>query len=361
MDTQTRSEKPDSGTRKTLKKILGWIFPGLGIFLFAALLVSPWFGERLDRMFEDTARTQAHIQSCQLLRHGNQREHAIQCAFSFEYNAKTYQTKDYAWSTQSAFATPGSLDRELKKQSARGSATVDFRPRHPQDAAIADERWLATPPLWAVIVALLGIFFAVLIHLEPSATVYRRADLVRDPATGELVEINSNRKTRATHLALGWICALGLAMLACLYGLSNWIGNDIATLGFSSLRKVPAQLMDCTHHFHGSTKGHDQIECAFAYQWNGQPLKGEADAIDFRFIATDARMDEQVAQINQQKDVWAYVDPHHPEYAWAFISNDWFLPYSWGIFELMLLVMMLGVLPALLANFIKRAMNGGGS
>ncbi|MET0184079.1 MAG: hypothetical protein ABW210_01345, partial [Achromobacter sp.] len=81
---------------------------------------------------------------------------------------------------------------------------------------------------------------------------------------------------------------------------------------------------------------------------------GQAESLDFRFFPTDVRMDAEVAR-KQGTQVLARVDPKHPGYARAFIDASWVLPYTWGPFELLLLVLLLGVLPIALVMRRRRS------
>lgn len=335
MGMQSASAKPG----RSGAKIAVWIF-WFAVFIFdAAFLFSPWCAEHMDQWVTNSGVVGTRIHACELVRDGRHREQAIRCAFAYSYQNKVYAKTDTVWSSDSPFLTPTKLDRELTLQSAMSSRQVVFARYDPADSRISDERWLAMPGLWVWMAQLLVGLFALAIYLEPATTVYKRANLDYDPASGELVEINHSRRNRQVAL---WGSVLVVLVLSCLYGLSNRIGNRAAQLGFSGLQNVSAQLVDCRHQYHGVSKGHDQIECDFRYSWNGQALKGEADALDFRLFPTDARMDTQVAQLNQgTHTVVAHVDPRHPGYAWAFISNDWFVPTTWGIFELMLWMVLL--------------------
>jgi hypothetical protein len=51
--------------------------------------------------------------------------------------------------------------------------------------------------------------------------------------------------------------------------------------------------------------------------------------------------------------ITAYVDSRYPSFAWAFQRDDTFVPFTWGLFELQLLVVMV-VLAALLAAGVVR-------
>jgi hypothetical protein len=83
---------PEAGSRlrffnlsKTLKRCFSWVIPGLGLVLFVLLAISPRFSESLFFMFENAVRAEAQVQSCEMVRNGRLREHAIRCAFRYEF------------------------------------------------------------------------------------------------------------------------------------------------------------------------------------------------------------------------------------------------------------------------------------
>lgn len=359
MDSEASTDSPTLHKRIVLQHVLIWIVPSLGIFCFVALTLSPRFGEQLDRWFVNTVRVNATVHSCELIRDGRYQEHAVRCDFSYAYNGKAYTSEGHVWTSESPLATPASLARVLAQQSGMTSRTAVLRPRTPENARIVDERRLAMPGAWAWFFPLVIGLFGLAIYLEPATTIYKRADLVRDPVSGQMMEINGERRKRSRRLAMLWIFATVVAMLGCIYGLSHRVANTVSLLGFSGLQKVPAQLTDCQHHFHGSSKGHDEIECDFRYQFNGQAFQRHAEAIDFRLFPTDSRMDAEIQSLNQKKEITAQVDPGHPGYAIAFISNDWVVSYSWGLVELIYGILLLVVLPIMLVYFVRRIMADG--
>jgi hypothetical protein len=359
MDTAASTDSSSLHKRTMLRHVLAWILPCLGMFCFAALLVSPWFGEKLDLLLSNTIRVHATVQSCELIRDGRQREHAVRCRFSYAYQGRTYTSEGNTWTSESPLATPASLDRVLTQQSSITSRTATLRPRAPENARIVDERWLTTPAPWVWFYPLVIGLFGLAIYLEPATTVYKRADLRRDPVSGQMMEINGERRRRSRRLSVLWICATLITMFGCIYGLSNRVANAISLAGFSGLQKIPAQLTDCQHHFHGSSKGNDRIECDFRYSFHGQDFQRQAETIDFRLFPTNSRMDAEIQSLNQGKEVTAHVDPSHPGYAIAFISNDWIVSYAWGLAELVFGILLLAVLPGMLIYFVRSIMADG--
>jgi hypothetical protein len=346
MDSSTTQGSKSPGVRAVLWAIVRWAIPGAGLFLFVALPISPWVLEQMITIGEHSAQVQAQVQSCELVRDGRHRQNAVSCTFRYDFEGKSYTATSAAWTSQNPFMTREGLARQLASESARTTRMVRVETRHPKNARIPDERLLAMPTLWVDLLVLIGAIAALAVRLEPGGRIYKRADLRLDPASGELVEINNDRlRRRLRAAALGGL-ALLLAMATCAYGLSNRLGNAAAMLALSGLQETPARLVDCGHRYYGSKQGHDQLDCAFEYQVNGQTLRGQADSLDFRFVPTDARMDAQVERM-EGKEVPAYVDAVRPGYAWAFLSDEWIVPYTWGVFELMLLLLLVFVLPVL--------------
>lgn len=351
MQYNASTKKPILTKQGILLNVLGWIIPGIVFFVVVvAMTISPRFDQYLDMLFENSVRIEVTVHSCELLRDGRLREHRILCDFSYEYNGKSYTSKSGAWSSDSPFVTLDSLDRALVQQSALVSRSAYIIPNYvrqkePRSVSLVDDRWLAAPGLWAwIALVVIGLFGLGV----PISTAYKRADLAHDPISGELVDINNKRRNRLRYRAILWGGAILVTMFGCLYGLSNRVYNAASLLGLSHLQDTPAKLIDCQHRHHGLSKGNDQIECGFQYQFKGQIFLGQAEAIDFRWFPTNARMDAEIERLSRSADVVARVDPQHPGYAIAFISNAWFVSYAGGLVELMSWVLLLIVLPTLL-------------
>lgn len=354
MNTKNTSRAKFPSVRWLTGTFFSWLLPGAGILAFVAFTISPLAIDRMSTIFDDTTHVPARVESCELVRDGLRREHAIWCDAQYVYEDKAYRTNVRTWRSQSPFVTLASLHNELAQQSARPTRSVLILKSAPKNAMIPDPRWIAAPALWAYLMSLLIAAFGLAIYYHPDREVYKRDDLRLDPATGELIEINNNHRDSVRRRALTWVGIILAAMFVCLYGLSNRLGNEISMLAFSKLQPVPAQLITCEHRYYGTRKGHDQINCTLQYSVAGQSFTRHAESIDFRSFATDARMDAEVARL-QGTEVQAYIDPAYPGYAWGFISTAWFVKYSWGIFELMLLVALVFVLPIALLVFISNA------
>lgn len=319
---------------------LGWVVAGFGFVVFFGINLSPLFGDSLSLLFEDTERVEARISTCEPLRNGVLREHVIRCSFSYSHQGQPYQAQDSAWRSQSPFLTADGLGRVLAEQTAFTPRWADIRTRRPGDARLADQRLLAMPPLWLWLLALVVALMTAIVKLDPYATRYRRAELTLDRTSGQLEDTQHRRRHR-----LRWLAALkaltALTVIGiCLYGLSNRPANVVKLWGFSKLQAVPAQLVNCAAHRRGGYRGHDQIECGFDYTFQGQTLRGQAESLDFRYFPTRARIAAEVEKLQPSGPgpagpaTVAYVDPQHPGYAMAFISNAWWVKFSWGLLEL---------------------------
>lgn len=331
-----------------------FVVPGVTLIVAIVYTVSPIAFSRFATWADDPIQVPASIDSCTLVRDGTKRQHAIRCVAHYTYEDAAFASPVTVWTSQSPFATPASLDRELQAQRSVKTRTVELFYRDKSIAGTPDERWLATPGLGAFLVAALAGVLAYALYRQPRTSVHRRADYVLDPTTDELVPINNRaRKAAGPHWRL-WTAIILLAMLVCLYGVSDRLSKEVSLLGFASLENVPATLVDCEHRYYGTRKGHNQINCGFRYAWQGQTYSGQAESLDFRFFPTDARMDAEVAR-KQGTPVQARVDPKHPDYAWTFIDAAWVLPYTWGPLELLLLGLLVGVLPIALVMRRRRS------
>lgn len=327
-----------------IANVFCFVVPGAALLVAIVYTVSPIAFSRFATWADDPIRVSASIDSCAVVRDGVKREHAIRCLAHYTYANAAFHSPVTVWTSKSPFATPASLDRELQAQRGIKTRTVELFYRDKKMASTPDERWLATPSLGAFLVTILAGALGYALYRLPRTSMHRRADYVLDRTTDELVPINDRPRKAARHLWRLWTAIILLAMLVCLYGVSDRLSKTVSLLGFSSLESVPATLVDCEHRYYGTRKGHNQIDCGFRYTWQGQTYRGQAESLDFRFFPTDARMDAEVAR-KQGTPVQARIDPQHPGYAWAFIDASWVLPYTWGPLELLLLGLLLGVLP----------------
>ena len=195
---------------------------------------------------------------------------------------------------------------------------------------------------------------AVFIRLIPSG-VQRRSDMVygQDKSTGRqmLVE-RPGTGTRSSGRMYVQTAALVLAGLLCVYGLTNRPANAVDTLALSGLQHVPARLVDCEHRWTSTTKGHDEIRSGVVYSFNGVAHTGRAESVEFHLFPTNARMNAQVARFMQSPGRTAYVDAQHPEFAIAYIDTAWLALYSFGIFEGIVALLLLLLLPFLLKDIV---------
>lgn len=330
--------------RKLIANVFCFVVPGITLALIIVFTVSPLAFSYFASWADGAERARAAIQSCELVRDGSRARHAIRCTAQYAYDGTPQQAVIDVWTSTSPIATSSSLHRELAHQQTVTSREVAFSRRYPQYPGVLDDRVLAMPGLPAMLIVLVCALFGLAIYGESRSSMHRRADYVLDPATDRLVAINDNVARRARHQRLRWCVALSVAMLVCVYGLSSRLPKEISLLALPGLQSHPAQLVACEHKYYGTRKGHDQIDCQFRYDVNGRVRMGQAESLDFRFFPTDQRMDAQVARL-EGRAVTAWVDPAQPSYAWALIEPDWFVPYSFGLFEWMLLILLVGVLP----------------
>ncbi|RYH66964.1 MAG: hypothetical protein EON54_04535 [Alcaligenaceae bacterium] len=338
--------------RNIVANFFCFVVPGVTLALIIVFTLSPLAFSYFAMWADGAERAPAAIESCELVRDGSKARHAIRCAALYAYEGKQQQAVIDVWTSTSPFATLSSLHRELAQQRTITSREVVFSKRYPQYPSVMDDRVIAMPGLPALLIVLLCMLFGAAIHGASRSRMHRRADYVLDPATDRLVPINANRARRARHQKLRWSLALGVAMLACVYGLSSRLPKEISMLALPGLQSHTAQLVACKHKYYGTRKGHDQIDCQFRYDVNGRVHTGQAESLDFRFFPTDARMDARVALL-EGRTVTAWVDPAQPTYAWALIEPDWFVPYSFGLFEWMLLILLVGVLPVALVVVLR--------
>ncbi|WP_442681226.1 DUF3592 domain-containing protein [Sphingomonas sp. ASY06-1R] len=313
-----------------------------GPVVFLCLILSPKFAESVPFGTDDAVTVPASIASCTPRRNGTRKRSEVVCRFIYAVGGKRYAAEDVAWSRNDPFLTSARLDRVLADFRTHPARRARVSRDDPADAALMDERWVTPPPLWLCLLGLFILMAIAIVRLDPSDIPYRRADLAPDPATGYLEPINHHRRNLVRRRLAGQGLAALVAGGICLFGISNQPANVVAQLGMTSLRPVPARLVDCEHRYYRAGRtGHDQLNCDFRYRIGGRLYRGSAEAVRFGLIPTAARMDAEVARLQTQPQVTAYVDPRHPGYAWAFLRNDIFLPFSWGLFELQLCLLVL--------------------
>lgn len=331
------------GSSNTARVVLGCIGSVLVtclVLLAVVWLASPRFNSRMEEWTGGAHTVPATVNHCELFRNGDARENEVRCNATYSFEGKPYAFQSRAWSSDSPFLTSAGLADELTAQSQITVRSVHVHRYAPDRGELVDERWIAMPPFGT----LLGVLFIACMatYVASIKTVYKRSEFTE---TGSY-------KQQGKRVMLQ-IVALSCAGLFCIYALTNRPTNVLNRMSLTALQQVPAHLTDCTHRFHGASRGNDEINCAFQYLVQGKTYTGRADEMDFRFFPTDARMDAEVTRTQQTPDRIAYVDPQHPTFAMTYISNDWFVLYSWGLFELAMVVIAFGVIPVLIKQTIS--------
>lgn len=340
-----------------MKRITRWLLTMLAIagpVVFVCLMVSPKLVETLSVATENLVPVDAQVTSCTPWRDGRRAQTEIVCRFNYFLGGTQHTAEKTAWSRDDPFLTSSGLAQALAHQSAMTARTAYVRSRTPEAARLADPRWVTVPPLWLVLLALFAASAFLIVRMDPSDLPHRRADLVVDPVTGKLVSISHQRRSRIRRR----LVVQGLAALVaggiCIFGLSNQPANLIAKSAMRALQPVPAQLVDCGHRYiRAGRTGHDGLECDFVYAFEGQTHRGVAESLRFGLFPTNARMDAEVAALQAAPAVTAYVDPRYPGFAWAFISEHVFIPFTWGLFELQLVLIALVAGGVLVSTFVR--------
>jgi hypothetical protein len=345
-----------------MRRIARWLLTMMAVagpVIFICLVMSPRLEDKASSWVNNAVPVQARVTSCTPHRDGRRWQTEIICQFAYAYEGQNYVAESAGWSSQDPFLTSGEFERALAQQSGMTTRPAYTRSRNPSDAMLLDQRWVAMPPLWVWLLILFVALIFAMFRLDPSGIPYRRADLAPDPSTGDLVPINHHRRNRVRRRLAGQGLSALVAGGICLFGLSNQPANIVAKLGMTALRPQPARLVNCDHHYYRTGRsGHDQLDCDLVYRVDGRTYRGEADSLRFGLIPTDARMDAVVARLRSEPAVTAYVDRRYPSYAWAFISEDAFVPFTWGIFELEL-GFLLFVIAAVLTGSVVRWFRAG--
>ncbi|WP_454692667.1 hypothetical protein [Achromobacter aloeverae] len=318
---------------RKVKKCLAIVLYTLGPAFFLCMFFSPRFSyQLLDRAFSSYVTVQAAPRDCALVRRGNAHEDGIVCTLDYAANGKAASVKAVAWESESIFNTQAALHRRLAAFVQGQPVDIDIDPDHDfKRPQVVPQDWFQASAAGLNLLVFVGLFAGVgyactTLNDAPG----RRADYDYD-AHGELVLKRGAGSAGGVKLPLAWLlwCLLLLAMC---YLWTNRPANHRLLLG-RELAPTPAILTHCESAYTGY-KGHDQIECDTAYWWQGRKLRGQAEAIDFRFFPTDARLDRAV-EAAEGRHVQAYVDPAQPSYAIAFVNDDIFVPSTQGLGNIM--------------------------
>lgn len=319
---------------------IGGVLIGCLLLLACVWVLSPRFNSRMEERTGGAHTAAATVGDCELVRNGDAREHEVRCDAFYSFEGKAYTFKSRAWSSDSPFVTSAGLADALRAQSQIKARSVHVHRYAPERGELVDERWISAPPLGT----LLGLLFIACIatYVASIKTVYRRSEFTD---TGSY-------KQQGKRVILQ-VAALSCAAVFCIYALMNRPTDVANRMALTGLQPVPAHLTECAHRFHGASRGNDEINCKFQYVEQGATYTGRAEEMDFRLFPTYTRMDAEVNRIQQTPDRIAYVDPQHPTYAVAYINNDWFVPYSWGLFELVIAVILVVVIPVMIKQTIS--------
>lgn len=304
------------------------------IFLATA---SPRVIYEADRILIHKTHTDAVMTSCFLSRDGRRHENVIRCSFDYGVDGKPYKGESIIWRSESPFFTGAGLNQELATQSLPTIRIATLSTYNAKVTLIRDDRWLAMPSLWgwesAIFIGLLGLIYAML----SEQTVDQCADPVRQ-----------------RRLMIVQVVTVVLGVLAFLHSLSNGSQNALLKMSLTGFQELAARLVDCDHRGTGGRTGHDQINCGFEYVVDGKILHGQAESINFRLFPTDDRMNTEISKLTHVDNVTAYVDMKNPGYAVAFMSNEWWLTYSWGVGHLEIFIAMLVGLFFISSSAIKK-------
>jgi len=308
------------------KKCLAIILYALGPVFFLCMVFSPRLSyQLLERAFTSYVTVQSTPHDCTLVRRGAVHEDGILCTLDYTIDGKAMSVKALAWKSESIFNTQATLHRRLAAFAQGQPVRLDIDPGHDfRRPRVVPQDWLQASTAGLNLLVFLGLFMGVgYACVTMGSAPKRRTDYDYDE-NGELVR---KRGIGGVQLPLAWLlwCLLLLAMC---YLWTNRPANQRLLLG-RGLVQTPAILTHCKSAYTGY-KGHDQIECDTAYWWQGQKLRGQAEAIDFRLFPTRARLDRAV-EAAEGSHVLAYVDPAQPSFAIAFVNDGIFVLSTQGL------------------------------
>jgi YD repeat-containing protein len=318
----------------------------LGAAVYLCLIFSPRFVHLLlvrGLSFDSYVTEKAVPRECALVRRGNVHADAVVCTLDYNGAGKPVSARALVWESDSAFNTLAVLHRRLAAFSDGRPIDVDLdvnrlhgvdRPQYVPQA------WFQASVGGLDMLVLVGLFVAAfIVSGKLTDRPGRRADYEYDEQGNLVLKRARTWRKWPPRLAV-WLlwCLLLLAML---YALTNRPANHRLFVG-RALVEVPGILVDCARRYTGGRKGHDQIECDVIYEWQGRKLRGQAEAVDFRWFPTAGRLD-LAAESAEGRHVPAYVDPAQPGYAIAFVNDDVFVPYSLGLSDIVLVAWFFGL------------------
>ncbi|VWC62458.1 DUF3592 domain-containing protein [Burkholderia lata] len=318
----------------------------LGAAVFLCLIFSPRFAHLLlvRGLSSGSYVTEKAVpRECALVRRGNVHADAVICTLDYSGAGKPISARALAWESDSAFNTLAVLHRQLAAFDDGTPIDVDLHVNglHGVDRPqYVPQAWFRAPVGGLDMLILVGLFVAVfLVSGKLAGSPERRADYTYDEQGNPVLRHARPWRKGARRFAV-WLlwCLLLFAML---YTLTNRPANHRLFVG-RELVEVPGILVDCAPRYTGGRKGHDQIECDVSYEWQGRKLRGQAEAVDFRWFATAGRLD-RAADAAEGRHVPAYVDPAQPGYAIAFVNDDVFVPYSLGLSDIVLVAWFVGL------------------
>lgn len=317
-----------------------WVLPIVGFVMTFGLVLSPAFVDQIGQVFDGALQAEARIQTCEPRRNGAAHETVIRCRFSFRHDGHDYVSEGTAWRSANPFLTTEGLHRELHSQLAQPKRVAFFQAARPSEAELTDTRWLAMPPLWVWLSALVVISLVVIVRFEPDSALWGRRGLAPAPNVDDLSPGNDSDIRRGHQRIVLQTIAATLVVGICMFSLSNQPANWAAKAFLTGLQPVSAQLADCSYRWVGTRRGTYRIECAVNYIVGEQAFRTEAESLKFGFFPTQSRLEDQVDTFEPDTAVTVHVDPNYPTYAWAFVSTDMFVPFTWGLFEAVLIALM---------------------
>lgn len=291
---------------------------------------------------------------CTPFRDGIYHTDGIRCTLEYSVSGQVFSANATTWKSISgdAFGTLTALHRRLDALDRGQPVAVDVDPQgHLDRPYYVPQEWLAFPATILSMFVYMALFAALFVVASTfSTSVARRTDYDYDEH-GQLVRVHFSgeyrRRFRRFRAVVLWL----LLLIATLYAWSNSPANRLLLLGRPGLVQVPAILANCGAHYRGASRsGHDQIECEFSYQWQGNTLRGHAEALDFRLFPTAGRLDDASYAVDG-RHVTAHVDPLRPAYAIAFISDDAFMAQNLGLGDFLLILPLVAGLGFLIAGW----------